>query len=83
MVQDIEDLLERDPVIAARHSLMPFDHPLLGSFGHMRTPIDFSRSRPEAFRAPSLGEHSRAIAAALCGLSAARIAELEQQGVFK
>jgi benzylsuccinate CoA-transferase BbsF subunit len=58
-------------------------HPLLGSFGHMRTPIDFSLSRPQPFRAPSMGEHNRQIAASLCGLSDERITALEQLGVFK
>jgi len=82
-VQDIEDLFERDPLIATRHALVPLVHPLLGTFGHMRTPIDFSQSRPRPFRAPAMGEHNRQIAAALCGLSASRIAELEQLGVFK
>ena len=37
----------------ARRSLVPLEHPLLGAFGHMRTPIDFSRSRPQPFRAPA------------------------------
>jgi crotonobetainyl-CoA:carnitine CoA-transferase CaiB-like acyl-CoA transferase len=83
VVQDIEDLFERDPLIATRHALVPLVHPLLGTFGHMRTPIDFSQSRPRPFRAPAMGEHNRQIAAALCGLSASRIAELEQLGVFK
>lgn len=83
VVQDIEDLFDRDPLLGARHTLVPLAHPLLGTFGHMRTPIDFSRSRPQPFRAPSLGEHNRQIAAALCGLPAARIDELEQLGVFK
>jgi crotonobetainyl-CoA:carnitine CoA-transferase CaiB-like acyl-CoA transferase len=83
VLQDIEDLFERDPLIATRRSLVPLAHPLLGTFGHMRTPIDFSRSQPQAFRAPSLGEHNRQIAATLCGLSATRIDELEQLGVFK
>jgi crotonobetainyl-CoA:carnitine CoA-transferase CaiB-like acyl-CoA transferase len=83
VVQDIEDLFERDPLIPTRHSLVPLVHPLLDTFGHMRTPIDFSRSRPRPYRAPSLGEHNRQIALALCGLSTTRIAELEQLGVFK
>jgi crotonobetainyl-CoA:carnitine CoA-transferase CaiB-like acyl-CoA transferase len=82
-VQDMEDLVERDPLIEERHTLLPLVHPVLGIFGHMRTPIDFSVSRPHPFRAPSMGEHNRHIAAALCGLSAARIDELEQLGVFK
>jgi crotonobetainyl-CoA:carnitine CoA-transferase CaiB-like acyl-CoA transferase len=83
VVQDIEDLFERDPLIDTRRALVPLVHPLLGSFGHMRTPIDFSLSRPQPFRAPSMGEHNRQIAASLCGLSDERITALEQLGVFK
>ncbi len=83
VVQDMGDLFERDPMIRDRQSLTPLLHPVLGQFGHMRTPIDFSHSRPRAFRAPSLGEHNRQIATALCGLTAARIDELENLGVFK
>ena len=83
VVQDMQDLFERDPTLRERQSLMPLEHPLLGTFGHMRTPIDFSLSRPRAFRAPSMGEHNRQIAATLCGLPAARIDELEKLGVFK
>jgi crotonobetainyl-CoA:carnitine CoA-transferase CaiB-like acyl-CoA transferase len=83
VVQDMQDLFERDPLIQERHSLMPLVHPILGTFGHVRTPIAFSLSRPQPFRAPSIGEHNRQIAAALCGLSAARIDELQLLGVFK
>jgi crotonobetainyl-CoA:carnitine CoA-transferase CaiB-like acyl-CoA transferase len=82
-VQDIEDLLEHDPQLANRGALMPLDHPVLGRFGHMRTPITFSRSRIAAFRAPSLGEHSQQVASTLCGLSAERVAALEALGVFQ
>ena len=59
------------------------DHPLLGPFGHMATPIGFSRDRFAPFRAPRMGEHAHDIARDLCGLSAARIAELDASGVFK
>jgi crotonobetainyl-CoA:carnitine CoA-transferase CaiB-like acyl-CoA transferase len=83
VVQDMQDLFERDPVIRERGSLLPLVHAVLGEFGHMRTPISFSRSRPRAYRAPSIGEHNRLIAAALCGLPAADIDELESLGVFK
>jgi crotonobetainyl-CoA:carnitine CoA-transferase CaiB-like acyl-CoA transferase len=83
VVQDMEDLFERDPLMRARGALIPLEHPLLGNFGHMRTPVDFSRSRPRPYRAPSMGEHNREIAMTLCGLSIERIQELEQLGVFK
>jgi crotonobetainyl-CoA:carnitine CoA-transferase CaiB-like acyl-CoA transferase len=82
-VQDIEDLVERDPQIAARGSLMPLDHRLLGRFGHVRTPLTFSRSVMSVLRAPGMGEHSRQIAGELAGLAAERIDALEQLGVFR
>jgi crotonobetainyl-CoA:carnitine CoA-transferase CaiB-like acyl-CoA transferase len=82
-VQDIEDLMEHDPQLASRGALVPLEHAVLGTFGHMRTPISFSRSRIDAFRAPSLGEHSQNIARTLCGLTAERIAALEALGVFQ
>ena len=83
VVQDIEDLLEVDPQIAARCPLIPMDHPLLGKFGHMRTPIRFSKNTVEMFRAPRIGEHSKGIARDLAGLTESRIAELESIGVFR
>ena len=83
VVQDMQDLFDKDPTIRERGSLVPLVHPVLGTFGHMRTPIDFSSSRPRVFRAPSLGEHNRQIAAGLCGIPAARFEELEKLGVFK
>jgi crotonobetainyl-CoA:carnitine CoA-transferase CaiB-like acyl-CoA transferase len=83
VVQDIEDLMEGDPQIAARGSLVPIEHALLGRFGHIRTPMSFSRSALEPFRAPNIGEHSALIAAQIGGLDQARITELESLGVFR
>jgi crotonobetainyl-CoA:carnitine CoA-transferase CaiB-like acyl-CoA transferase len=83
VVQDIEDLMEGDPQLAARGSLEAIDHARLGKFGHMRTPISFSRSPNRPYRAPNMGEHSAAIARELCGLSEQRVAELESLGVFR
>jgi crotonobetainyl-CoA:carnitine CoA-transferase CaiB-like acyl-CoA transferase len=83
VVQDMADLFERDPQIRARGALVPLPHPLLGEFGHMRTPIDFSRAGGVPFRAPNMGEHNARIAREICGVSESRLAELEQLGVFK
>jgi crotonobetainyl-CoA:carnitine CoA-transferase CaiB-like acyl-CoA transferase len=82
VVQDIEDLVERDPQLAFRGALVKLDHPLLGPFGHVRTPLSFSRSAVEPCRAPGLGEHTDDIAR-LAGLTTERIAELHAHGVFK
>lgn len=83
VVQDMADLFERDVHLQARHPLLPLVHPLLGEFGHMRTPIDFSRCSTAPFRAPGMGEHNRQIATEVCGLSASRFEALETMGVFR
>jgi crotonobetainyl-CoA:carnitine CoA-transferase CaiB-like acyl-CoA transferase len=83
VVQDAEDMLERDPQLAARQALVTLDHPLLGPFAHIATPLRFSRDVPEPYRAPRMGEHVDEIARALCGLAPERIAELEIAGVFQ
>lgn len=82
-VQDIEDLMEKDPVLAAQGPLVVLDHPLLGAFPHLRTPMSFSRSMPEPFRAPRLGEHSREIALEIAGLDLERLEVLAARGVFQ
>jgi len=83
VVQDMSDLFERDPQVQARRSLVSLDHPLLGSFGHVRTPIDFSRSTFEPYRAPMMGEHNALVATGICGLTPSRFEELEKLGVFR
>lgn len=83
VVQDIEDLFERDAHLQARGALVTLPHPKLGPFGHVRTPIAFSGEQIAPFRAPGMGEHNREVAARFAGLDAARIAELEAAGVFK
>lgn len=83
VVQDAEDMIDHDPHLTARGALALLDHPLLGPFGHIATPIRFSRDPFQPYRAPRMGEHCREIASSLCGLSDARIAELESTGVFQ
>ena len=83
VVQDLEDMIDNDPQLAGRSALVTLDHPLLGPFGHMATPIRLSRDAFTPFRAPSMGEHAHEIARTLCGLDEARIAELDAEGVFQ
>ncbi|WP_420138907.1 CoA transferase [Sphingomonas sp.] len=82
-VQDIEDLLEHDPQIAARAALVTLDHPHLGPFAHVATPIRLSRDGMAPFRAPGIGEHSERIARDIAGLSAERFEALDALGLFK
>lgn len=83
VVQDAEDMIEHDPQLALRGALVTLPHPLLGPFGHIATPMLFSRDRLEPYRAPAMGEHCAEVARTLCGLSDDRIAQLEAAGVFQ
>ena len=83
VVQDCEDMLEFDPQLTRRHALVELDHPLLGPFGHIATPILFSKDQPQPFRAPRMGEHVREVAAQICRLSPSHIDRLEAEGVFQ
>ncbi|AKH41509.1 crotonobetainyl-CoA:carnitine CoA-transferase CaiB-like acyl-CoA transferase [Altererythrobacter atlanticus] len=82
-LQDCEDLLEHDPQIAGREALVQLEHAILGQFGHMNTPLRFSRDRFAPFRAPSMGEHSHQVARQICGLEEGVIDRLREQGVFQ
>ncbi len=82
-VQDIEDMIERDLGLAERQALVTLEHPLLGSFGHVRTPISFSDETIIPYRAPSIGEHILEIARDVAGLDPDRIGQLIEIGVFK
>jgi crotonobetainyl-CoA:carnitine CoA-transferase CaiB-like acyl-CoA transferase len=83
VLQDIEDLMERDAVLRARGALVELPHPKLGPFGHVRTPLSFSRDQPQPYRAPGMGEHNAAIIQGEAGLNAQRYAELAAAGVLK
>lgn len=82
-VQDIEDLMEHDETLRARGALVTLQHPLLGPFGHVRTPLQLSAAALEPYRAPAIGEHNEEIACELAGLSAERYQQLQAAGVFK
>jgi crotonobetainyl-CoA:carnitine CoA-transferase CaiB-like acyl-CoA transferase len=81
-VQDCEDMIEKDAQLEPRGALVELDHPLLGRFGHVNTPIAFSRDGFAPYRAPSLGEHRFEILRDVCGFDAERIDALEQSGVL-
>jgi crotonobetainyl-CoA:carnitine CoA-transferase CaiB-like acyl-CoA transferase len=83
VVQDMEDLIDRDATLRARGALVELPHPKLGAFGHVRTPIGFSSDVAAPFRAPAIGEHTREIALDTAGLSPERYAKLSEEGVFE
>ncbi|MGX7896624.1 CoA transferase [Tsuneonella sp. HG222] len=83
IVQDCADMIDDDAQLAGRGALVELDHPLLGPFGHIATPMLFSRDVPQPFRAPRMGEHVAEVAAEICGLDTETIEALAAEGIFK
>jgi crotonobetainyl-CoA:carnitine CoA-transferase CaiB-like acyl-CoA transferase len=83
VVQDMADLVDRDPVIAARGALVMLDHARLGAFGHVRTPMTFSHDVNRPYRSPALGEHTEEIARAVAGMTEERLQALRMLGVLE
>ncbi|UVO54387.1 CoA transferase [Sphingomonas sp. SUN039] len=83
VVQDAGDMIDHDAQLRGRGALVQLDHAVLGPFGHIATPIAFSRDAFTPYRAPSMGEHCDAVARGIAGLDDATIAALHASGVFK
>jgi crotonobetainyl-CoA:carnitine CoA-transferase CaiB-like acyl-CoA transferase len=82
-LHDIEDAFEHDAGLRTRGALVALDHALLGTFGHVRTPIDFSGTPAAPYRAPALGEHNVEIATRVAGVDPARVTQLAALEIFK
>lgn len=82
VVADIEDMMERDPQLKFRSSLVLLDHAVLAPFEHIRTPINFSVDKFSLTRSPSIGEHNDTVAEQVCGLSLEQISSLKSKGLF-
>jgi crotonobetainyl-CoA:carnitine CoA-transferase CaiB-like acyl-CoA transferase len=82
VVQFAADTLERDPQLRARGFVQRVDHPLLGAFEHLASPIWLSRTPQQVRPAPRLGEHTRALGSRLLGLAPEALDELERAQVL-
>ncbi len=83
-VQTNSDIVERDPQLRERGFLTDLHHPVLGDFGHQRSPITLERADSQVmFRAPLLGEHNRSVCKDILGMSDAEIDALEAAGTFR
>ncbi len=83
VVQDIEDMIEKDVSLSERGALVDLPHQKLGNFGHVRTPIGFSHDVVSPYRAPAIGEHTQELVVDIAGASAAAYSELAAKGVLK
>ncbi len=82
VVQFAGDTLERDPQLRERGFVQTVDHPLLGAFEHLASPIRLSDTPQRVRPAPRFGEHTRPLCRDVLNLDDATIDELEHSQVL-
>jgi formyl-CoA transferase len=79
--QDTGEVLA-DPHLRAREMIVDVDYPTRGTYQTVGCPVKLSDSPVAVTRPPLLGEHSADVLSALCGLDAAEIGRLRDDGVL-
>ncbi len=83
VVQNPQDLNERDPQLAHRGTFFEMDHPVIGPARFEGFPARMSGQGPDHWRsAPLVGEDNDYVFGQVLGLDEAELAELHQQGVI-
>jgi benzylsuccinate CoA-transferase BbsF subunit len=68
-MQNAEDIIEHDPQIKARGTLLRRNHPVVGDYWYTRWPAVFSRTPPDIRRGPLMGEHNHYVCTEILGIS--------------
>lgn len=82
VVRNTSELVDHDPQLRHREFLQPLDQPMLGRFGHQRTPISLQKGAQRIRVAPALGEHTAQVCREILGMTEEQIAQLQQDGVL-
>jgi crotonobetainyl-CoA:carnitine CoA-transferase CaiB-like acyl-CoA transferase len=80
VLQDAEDLLERDPQLRARGAFVNLEHPVLGAFAHHALPYRLDAAPAVMGTSPLLGQHTDYVLRKVLGLAEAQIRALTAGG---
>ncbi len=82
VVQNPQDMLERDPQIRAREMFPIMHHPVVGDCAHPAPPAKLTESPARLKTSPLLGEHNELVFCQYLGMSDEELADLVDQGVI-
>jgi benzylsuccinate CoA-transferase BbsF subunit len=68
VVQNPQDILEKDPQLKDREFIKNLKHPVLGEFGHITPAYQLSKTPANVKTSPCLGEHTEYICTELLGM---------------
>jgi benzylsuccinate CoA-transferase BbsF subunit len=83
VLQNAEDLQEKDPQLKHRNFYRKMEHPVTGKMTAPRDVTMFSKVSCEVNRAPLLGEHTGYVLKEILGMSDGEISELKTDGVLE
>lgn len=69
VVQNAQDIVDRDIQLKHRGFLVPLEHPVIGNFGHPSPPYKLSKTKAQMHSAPCLGEHTEYVCTQILGMS--------------
>lgn len=82
VLQDADDLIERDPQLRARGAFVTLEHPVLGAFAHQALPYRLDGAPAVMRTSPLLGQHTDYVCRRMLGLGDAQIAAWTQAGLL-
>jgi benzylsuccinate CoA-transferase BbsF subunit len=82
VVQNAQDVLERDPQLRQRRHYWRLNHPVTGPTFYMGPAFTLSATPAMLRPAPCLGEHNAYVYGTLLGMSAAEITQYTEEKVF-
>jgi len=83
VVQNSADLVDIDPQIRTRETLITVDHPEMGPVVYNNIPFKMSRTPGEIRSAPLIGEHNEKVFGEWLGVSPDEMRRLAEEGVFE
>ena len=82
VVQNGQDLLERDEQLRHREHFVKLDHPEIGAHVYEQPPFRLSATPAQLRRAPCLGEDNEYVCTHILGLSDGEFVQMVAEGVF-
>lgn len=82
VVQNVDDIMERDLQVRERRVYRKVRHPLIGEFYHSGWPFVLSETPYELRHAPLMGQDNEYVFSKILNMSKDEIAELMQEGVI-
>jgi benzylsuccinate CoA-transferase BbsF subunit len=82
VLENIDDLIERDPQVKERALFFQLEHPVLGKCYHPREPFILSKTPPKISTSPLQGQHNKYVFTEILGIPEEEFNKLVEEKVI-